>query len=118
MESLRAALCATLLALVALSAKSAHWVCAVSNRGTQLVCSAQPGASDAAPSASPAATTAVVNGTRFPLDPERTYTVEMWSTPTDADFVFHLARATICYRSPQCHVTLAPGPWLTAAGRR
>ena len=42
----------------------------------------------------------------------------MWSPPTEADFVALLARATICYRSPGCEVTLAPGPWLAATVSR
>jgi hypothetical protein len=39
----------------------------------------------------------------------------MWNTPTEADFVIQLARSTICYRSPGCQVSVAPGPWLAAA---
>ena len=61
-----------------------------------------------------AGTTAVVNGTRFPLEPERTWFVEMWSPPTEPEFVELLARATICYRSPGCSVQVLP--WSDAFG--
>ena len=50
------------------------------------------------------APTAVVHGTRFPLDPSRTWFVDLWSPPTDPAFVELLARATICYRTPRCRV--------------
>jgi hypothetical protein len=120
MERPRAALCAipfTVVLVAALAATAAnaapHWLCSVSHAGTQLICIADLDAADAVPTAA-AQTTAVVNGTRFPLDPARPYTVDMWSPPTDPEFVALLARATICYRSPGCQVTLAPGPWLTA----
>ena len=125
MGPLRAALCAMPITaalaatLAATTANAApHWLCSVSHAGTQLICVADLDAADAATATAPAASSAIVNGTRFPLDPARTYTVEMWSPPADAEFVALLARATICYRSPGCQVTLAPGPWLTAVGRR
>ena len=119
MPTFRAALGATLLASLAASAHAgAHWLCNVSNDGSQLICIADVEPADRAATPSPPATTAQVRGTRFPLDPARRYTVEMWSPPTEADFVALLARATICYRSPGCEVTLAPGPWLAAAGPR
>jgi hypothetical protein len=118
MHPLRAALCAGLLATTTAAHASAHWLCHVSNDGTQLICVADIESADRAAAASPPAMTAQVRGTRFPLDPARRYTVEMWSPPTEADFVALLARATICYRSPGCEVTLAPGPWLAAAGPR
>ena len=51
------------------------------------------------------------NGTRFPLDARRLYTVDMFAQPTELDWVLHLARATMCYRTPACEVTLAPSPW-------
>lgn len=83
-----------------------HWLCALSTDAARLVCVVdalpQP-AAEAAP-----ALTAVVNGTAFPLDTRRQYTVELWSPPSDPAFVEQLARATICYRSPGCQVTLAP----------
>lgn len=119
MPTFRAALGAALLACFATAAHaSAHWLCNVSHDGTQLICIADVEPADRAATPSPPATTAQVRGTRFPLDHERRYTVEMWSPPTEVDFVALLARATICYRSPGCEVTLAPGPWLAAAGQR
>jgi hypothetical protein len=126
MESSRAALCTTLFAtLIALQAGTAqaasHWLCSISSEGTRLVCVADrepalDAQTDAAVDA--AVTTAVVNGTRFPLDTARLYTIDMWSTPTDPEFVALLARSTICYRSPDCQVSLAPSAWLQALARR
>ncbi len=45
-----------------------------------------------------------VNGTAFPLDMARVYTVELFAPATERDWVEQLARATICYRSPGCEV--------------
>jgi hypothetical protein len=78
----------------------------------RLVCVA-----DAAPGAPAPATNAVVNGTAFPLDPRRLYSVELWSPPTEPAFVEQLARATICYRSPRCEVVMTL-PALAASGTR
>ena len=112
MEHLRSAVWGLLLIVTATAARGgAAWVCGLSDAGTRLICVADP--EPAAAAAAPV-TMAVVNGTRFPLDAARVYTVELWSPPTEAEFVHLLARATICYRSPDCQVTLAPGPWLTA----
>jgi hypothetical protein len=118
MDSRCTALCAALFAtLVSPAHAASHWICGISSEGTRLICVA-----DADPAADPAAKsdavsdspTATVNGTRFPLDASRVYTVYMWSTPTEADFVIQLARSTICYRSPGCQVSVALGPWLAA----
>ena len=81
------------------------WVCDLSAEGTRLICVANLEPSTVAARATPA-TTAVVNGTHFPIDPARVYTVDLWNTPTEAGFVHQLARATICYRSADCHVTM------------
>lgn len=91
------------------------WLCSVSEEGTRLLCLA-----DVEPGAAPAAVadTAVVRGVRFPLRPSGLYTVDLWSPPTEAAFVRELAQATICYRSPGCTVTVAPGPWLRVASAR
>ena len=101
-----AALGASLFCSPPAARAQAHWLCALSEDAVRLVCIAdalpQP-AAEAAP-----APTAVVNGTGFPLDARRQYTVELWSPPSDMGFVEQLARATICYRSPGCQVTLAP----------
>jgi hypothetical protein len=58
--------------------------------------------------------TAVVNGTRFPLDARRIHTVDFWSPATDLAFVDRLAQATLCYRSPGCEVTFTGQPQQTA----
>jgi hypothetical protein len=113
MEHLRAAVWGLLLIVAATAARGGTaWVCGLSDEGTRLICVADP--EPAAGAAAAPATTAVVNGTRFPLDAARVYMVDLWSPPTEAEFVHLLARATICYRSPDCQVTMAPGPWLTA----
>jgi hypothetical protein len=49
-------------------------------------------------------TTPVVNGTAFPLDTARVYTVDLFAPATEREWVEQLARATICYRSPGCDV--------------
>ena len=68
-----------------------------------LVCIADTGPQP--PEVAPEAA-ATVNGVQFPLDPRRTYVVDLWSPPTEVAFVEQLARATICYRSPGCEVLL------------
>ena len=83
-----------------------HWRCQLSHDLVRLVCradAAQPVAADVRT----VAPTAQVNGTRFPLDPSRPWTVDLWTPPTERDRVELLARATICYRSPGCTVSLA-----------
>ena len=99
---------AALLCLLPLpSTAAAHWLCGLSEDLTRIVCVAdaeKPVVAEAPP------VTAVVNGTVFPLDPRRIYTVELWGLATDAAFAEQLARATLCYRSPDCEVTFsAPG---------
>jgi hypothetical protein len=106
------------LALHAGPARALTWLCNLTADGTALVCVADVDArehSTAAPTAmssAETAATAVVNGTSFPLDPARVYTVPLWAPPNEAEFVHLLARATICYRSPDCAVVLAPSAWL------
>lgn len=96
-----------------------HWLCGLSEDLTRIVCVADADTGDELPVA---ARTAVVNGTAFPLDPRRSYTVELWSPTTDAAFAGLLARSTVCYRSPGCEVTfsapaLEPRPVRYRAGR-
>lgn len=82
-----------------------HWRCELSRDLVRLVCRADappPAATPVVP-----VTTAQVHGTRFPLDPSRPWTVDLWTPPTERDRVELLARATICYRSPGCTVSLA-----------
>lgn len=115
-----------LLILAPATASAAEWLCHLSSDAVRLVCVAEPpgpeavapeppaaaasavgaGTSTGAPAATP--TTAVVNGTRFPLDPARMWFVELWSPPNERADVERLARATICYRSPGCTVTVLP----------
>lgn len=91
------------------------WLCSLSGDGVRLVCVADDDPrAEAAAQALPAAPTAVVRGTRFPLDRRQVYAVDLFSPPDDEAWVGLLARSTICYRSPGCSVILAPSPWLTA----
>lgn len=85
------------------------WLCGLSDDAVRLVCVAEADPLPAAP-AEPAQRV-VVNGTVFPLDPKREYTVDLWSPPTDWDYVERLARATICYRSPGCNVLVTGERW-------
>jgi hypothetical protein len=110
---------AVIVALAALTlhagpARAVTWLCSLGNDGTVLVCVADVDAAEPGGEGPRTATavTAVVNGTTFPLDPARLYTVPLWTPPTEADFVQLLARATMCYRSPDCAVVLAPSAWL------
>ncbi len=99
-----------------------QWLCGLSDDLVRLVCVADADPRDDAAAAAapvaPAAATAVVNGTRFPLDNRTRYTVNLWSPPTEAASLQLLARATICYRSPGCEVTLTLPPYLAATERR
>lgn len=86
------------------------WACTLSDDLVRLHCAADEGAA-------PQATTTTVNGTAFPLDPRRRWVVDLWSPPTEIEFVERLARATVCYRSPGCTVTLAAPSLSTARAR-
>lgn len=109
-------LCAASLARAADAPAPTHWVCALSQDLVRLLCQTITDPRDVAASetedttaASPrSSVTAVVNGTRFPLDGARVWTVELWSPPSEPEFVSLLARATICYRSPGCSVQVLP----------
>jgi hypothetical protein len=85
------------------------WLCGLSQDLVRLECIAdQEPAGEGSLAAAPAAATAVVNGQRFPLDPRRRWSVDLWTPPTDLASLNLLARATVCYRSPGCQVVMAP----------
>lgn len=111
-DPIRAALAAALALAAPLAAAQAEpgvaWRCHLDAAAVRLVCVADV---EAAPTPA-AVSTASVNGTRFPLDAARAWTVELWTPPADMAFVELLARATICYRSPGCTVQVTP--WLEA----
>lgn len=88
------------------NAAGVHWICGQSEDLTRIVCIADADQFVAFDSA-PGATTAVVKGTRFPLEARKTYTVDMWAPATEPEEVERLARATICYRSPGCELTFS-----------
>lgn len=110
-------------------AAEVQWRCELSVDLVRLHCAAAPpppagtpgpgadSAAEATTSPSTPPITAEVNGTRFPLDPRRRWTVELWTPPTEAAFVEQLARATICYRTPRCEVQVDLRPMHAAAGR-
>lgn len=102
-----------LWALVPPAVAGTAWLCNLSDDAVRLVCVADADPRDALPDpAAPPA--AVVRGQRFPLDPRQVYTVDLWSPPSEPDRLELLARATICYRSPGCTVTMAPVGWSVA----
>lgn len=109
-DPIRAALAAALALAAPLAAAQAGpgatWLCHLDAAAVRLVCVADVEAAGAPAAAS----TASVNGTSFPLDAARAWTVELWTPPADMDFVELLARATICYRSPGCTVQVMPWP--------
>ncbi len=98
--------------LLPASARATTWLCGLSEDLVRLVCVVDSDPldplSDSPPDGTGTPPTAVVNGTRFPLDPRTVYTVDLWSPPTEVASVALLARATICYRSPACQVVMAP----------
>ena len=103
-------LAAGVLALAPLSADAGiGWSCALSPSAVQIVCVAEAGPAAVADTAPVVRT--VVNGVSFPLARDRVYTVDLWSPPTEMAFVELLARATMCHRTPDCHVTwTVPAP--------
>lgn len=83
------------------------WLCGLSADAMRLVCVADAGPQEVRePVARPVV---AVNGTSFPLDPRRQYTVELLTQATEMEFVEQLARSTMCYRTPSCAVTFS-GP--------
>lgn len=101
----RAALAGLLALASPFCAAQAQWVCGLSDDAVRLVCVAD--ADPTLPTAADSKPTAMVGGTSFPLDTRRQYSVDLWTPPTDMEFVAQLARATICYRSPGCSVVMA-----------
>lgn len=96
---------AVLFPLLAAAAESrALWICSLSQDAVQLLCIADTDPRDDSPAQ--AAPTTVVRGTAFPLDARRMYVVDLWSPPTEMDFVEQLARSSICHRSEGCGVLL------------
>lgn len=94
---------------------STTWICGLSEDLVRLECIADL-ATEAVDAPAPRAR---VNGTSFPLDPRRRYTVDLWSPPNEFENLKLLARATICYRSPGCEViVVAPGIHGAAVARR
>ena len=107
-----ATLTSLLLFAPQVAAAQTLWLCALTEDAVHLACVADP---DPAHELEPApAPSAVVNGTAFPLDRRRLYTVDLWTPPSDMAFVEQLARATICYRSPGCRVIMAGAPTRSA----
>ncbi|MFZ2648591.1 MAG: hypothetical protein WA210_00670 [Burkholderiaceae bacterium] len=86
-----------------------HWLCSLSQDAVRLVCVADADPMQETELAPPQRS--VVNGTVFPLDPQRQYSIDLWSPPTEMAFVEQLARATICYRSPACSVVVIGERW-------
>lgn len=108
------ALAAALLAVVPLTGRAeVTWICTLAEDAVRLVCIADhdPWREGGVP-----APTANVHGTSFPLNPARTYVVELWSPPDDWRNVEQLAQATICYRSTGCTtLSIAPTTLATPA---
>jgi len=100
-------------ALLPLAARAeAIWLCGLSADLVRLVCVADSDRRDgvttvAATAERPVAT---VNGTRFPLDTRRVYTVDLWSPPTEPERLLLLAQATMCYRTQACRVVMRETP--------
>lgn len=95
------------------SASATDWLCALSDDGVRLVCMAD--ADPAAEASAEPGLATTVRGTAFPLDRQRTYVVDLWTPPSEPDWVELLARSTICFRTPACSVTVAPSAWTARA---
>ena len=82
----------------------ALWICSLSHDAVRLLCIADSDPRDLAEAGG--APAVFVRGTAFPLDRQRLYAVDLWSPPSEMDFVEQLARASICHRSAGCSVLL------------
>ena len=102
---------AIFLLLPGAAAAGTHWRCELMPDLVRLACRAEMVSTD---TATVAPATATVNGTRFPLDASRPWFVDLWTPPSDAEWLQLLARATICYRSPGCTVELVEAATLAA----
>jgi hypothetical protein len=109
----------SLLSLFAPHTASAQtlWLCGLSQDALRLVCVAEADPTLAAGASAPEVS-AVVNGTAFPLNPNRLYTVDLLSPATDMPFVEQLAKATICYRSAECRVLMTNQATQPASAQR
>ena len=92
------------------------WLCGLSEDLVRLECVADQGVQPAVPT--PAAPVAMVKGTAFPLDAAQLYRVDLWTPPSDLEFVRVLAQSTICYRSPNCRVVMSGLPFRGLAGEQ
>lgn len=101
----------TLLLWPGAAAAGTHWRCELTSDLVRLACRAEVAPVDAALVAPVPVT---VNGTRFPLDASRRWFVELWTPPSDAQWLELLARATICFRSPGCTVEVIDASQLAA----
>lgn len=105
MRNLLTLLAGAALAAPQVCAAGTLWLCGLSEDAVRLVCVADDDPVEAVAAAAQE-NTAVVKGTRFPLDPRGVWTVDLWTPSTDTAQLDLLARATICYRSPGCEVRL------------
>ena len=93
-----------------------HWLCKLSKDSVSLVCLADVDPSDdAQPVIDPVDPPVAHRGAGFPLDHRLVYTVALWNVPGDTQWLELLARATMCYRSPGCTVSVAPVQGLDAS---
>ena len=94
---------ALLLPSTANAAPATVWLCGLSGDLVRIVCVADVDETAATEQPRPRAR---VNGTSFPLDPRRQWTVDLWSPATEPGPVTELARATLCWRTPDCEVVM------------
>jgi hypothetical protein len=94
------------------------WLCVLSEDAVRLVCVAETDPLDdplRVGDAAPVPQT-IVRGTAFPLDPRRQYSIDLWSPPTEMDFVEQLAQASLCHRSTACRAVVAGERWPAYSG--
>lgn len=89
---------------------SVQWQCRLSDDLVRLHCEARPGVEAAV-----AATDqpVVVHGAAYPLELQRRWTIELWSAPSEPEFVRLLARSVLCHRRPAC-TAVVDGPAMQA----
>lgn len=97
---------AVLAALTGSVRADTTWLCSLDRDWTNLHCLAD----GETPSAADAGAGTTINGTAFPLDAGRAYTIPLWSPATDGEMLRQLADATMCYRTADCRVILAGLP--------
>lgn len=96
----------------ALAAASVQWQCRLSDDLVRLHCEARAEGDVAVAAADHPV---VVRGVTYPLALQRRWTIDLWSVPTEPEFVRLLARSVLCHRRPAC-TAVVDGPAMQSLG--